>query len=119
MTARTGYQLDIEDMLDGMVAAEEAANRAVPDWSDRALQAIFRYGQQLGKFTIEEIRLTSGLQSPTSNKAWGGIVNSASRKGFIKRVGFAPSRSSNGLPMTLWQLTGRHLIETNETGEKK
>ena len=117
MGAPAEQQIDLCDMLAGMVAAEEAANRAVAGWSEVALDMIFEYGQQLGQFTIESIRLASGLPSPTSNKAWGGVVQSAARKGYIRRVGFAPSRSSNGLPMTLWELTGKP-IETNETGEK-
>lgn len=113
-----GRQVDLLDLLADMEAAEAAANRAEPDWSERALSAIFKYGQQLGQFTIEAIRLTSGLESPTSNKAWGGVVQAASRRGYIERVGFAPSTSSNGLPMTLWQLTGKQPIEINETGDQ-
>lgn len=98
-----GNQADLVDMLDGMRAAEEAANRAQAGWSDRALEALVEVGHTLEHFTIEDLREKAGVESPTDERAWGGVVKRAARLGIIRKVGYAPAKSSHGSPKLLWK----------------
>lgn len=100
----SGAQAGPIGSLDGMKAAEEAANRAVPCWSDLALEELLSVCRELGNFTIEQLRERSSIGSPTHERAWGGVVNAASRKKLITKVGYKPSKSSNGLPVTVWRV---------------
>lgn len=98
-------QVDIVDMLDGMHAAEEAANRSEPCWSEMALDALLEAGRQLGDFTIEEARVICEVESPTDRRAWGGVVNRAAGRGMIIRTGdFRAARSSHGSPKPVWRV---------------
>ena len=101
MHGNLGNQID---MLDGMAAAEEAANRAQQGWSDRALAALLTTGQRLGHFTIDQLRREAGVESPTDERAWGGVIKRAARLGIIVRVGYAPAASSHGSPKPVWRL---------------
>jgi hypothetical protein len=99
-----GQQADLVDMLEGMRAAEEAANNDQPGWSERALDELLEVGRNLGRFTIEQLREASTLESPTDERAWGGVIQRASRAGLIARCGFAPAKSSNGSPKPVWRV---------------
>ena len=89
----------------GMVAAEDRARLVDPGWPDRALEAMLEAGRRLGRFTVEDARQLAGVEAPTDQRAWGAVVNRASRRGLIRRVGFAPARSSNGSPKPVWEVT--------------
>ena len=66
-----------------------------PGWPERALEALLAAGRRLGRFTVEDARELAGLEAPTDRRAWGAVVNRAARRGLIRRVGYAPARSSN------------------------
>ncbi|OQC36088.1 MAG: hypothetical protein BWX64_02210 [Acidobacteria bacterium ADurb.Bin051] len=89
----------------GMVAAEDRARLSDPGWPERALAAMLEAGRRLGRFTVEDARQLAGVEAPTDQRAWGAVVNRASRRGLIRRVGFAPARSSNGSPKPVWEVT--------------
>jgi hypothetical protein len=99
-----GEQVDLIGMLDGMKAAEDAANHVEPSWSERALEAMLETGRALGKFTIEDVREACKVESPTDQRAWGGVVQRAARLHLITRVGYAPAKSSNGSPKPVWRV---------------
>ena len=99
-----GEQVDLIGMLDGMKAAEDAANHVEPSWSERALEAMLETGRALGKFTIEDVRESCKVESPTDQRAWGGVVQRASRKKLIVRIGYAPAKSSHGSPKPVWRV---------------
>lgn len=99
-----GDQADLISLLDGMKAAEEAANIVEPSWSDKALDAMLEAGKALGNFTIEDVRAACKVESPTDERAWGGVVQRASRKKLIVRIGYAPAKSSNGSPKPVWRV---------------
>ena len=90
----------------GMVLAEERARLVSPDWPERALEAMLEAGRRLGRFTVEDARELAGVEAPTDQRAWGAVVNWASRRGLIRRVGFAPARSSNGSVKPVWEVVG-------------
>ena len=90
----------------GMVAAEDRARLSDPGWPERALAAMLEAGRRLGRFTVEDARQLAGVEAPTDQRAWGAVVNRASRRGLIRRVGFAPARSSNGSVKPVWEVVG-------------
>ena len=96
---------EVPGLPSGMVAAEERARLVSPGWPERALEALLAAGRRLGRFTVEDARELAGVEAPTDQRAWGAVVNRASRRGLIRRVGFAPARSSNGSPKPVWEVT--------------
>lgn len=93
----------------GMALATDKAERDLPGWSDNALSAIEKYliinfDQQ---FLAEDVRgwaETMGLVDPPENaRAWGSVFRRALSMGMIRRVGYAPARSSNNSPKCLWE----------------
>ena len=100
------------DLLDGMRAAEDAANRAVDGWSESALEAAKETGAKLGRFTVEELRNASVLEAPTDQRAWGGVIQRAARLGIIVRDGYSTSKASNGAPVYVWRFVGYHQPST-------
>lgn len=99
-------------VLEGMRAAEDAANRAVEGWSETALEAVKEVGARLGRFTVEELRNASVLEAPTDQRAWGGVIQRAARLGIIVRDGYSTSKTSNGAPVYVWRFVGYHQPST-------
>lgn len=86
-----------------MEIAFEHAERVEPEWGDLAFEALCGYAEVADSpFTIEEMRLATGVQSPTDERAWGSVVQRAVRGQIIKRVGYAPATSSHGSPKPTW-----------------
>jgi hypothetical protein len=93
----------------GMARAVDHADRDVPGWSFDAQAALGRYCKAHGhghQFLAEELRLYAEtlaiVPTPPSQKAWGAVMQRAAREGLIRKVGYAPSASSNMSPKTLW-----------------
>ena len=92
----------------GMERAVEHADRVVESWSDEA----YRYLQDFcrisegERFIIEDARLWAagqGFESPTDERAWGAVIRRAAANGMIRKVGYAPARSSNLSPKCQWE----------------
>jgi hypothetical protein len=43
------------------------------------------------------------VSEPPTSKAWGSIFKEAAKAGTVRKVGYAPSKSSNLSPKTLWK----------------
>ncbi len=94
----------------GMERAVEHADSVVPNWSERAMEALLEYARgwrdawgDVG-FLIEDVRAhATELPAPPDSRAWGAVVSKAARQGLIVKVGYAPAASSNCSPKTLWQ----------------
>ena len=93
----------------GMALSEENANRHKQRWSEDAEAALLRYclahrGQD---FLTEQVREWSEfldlVDAPFNAKAWGGVMRRSAANGVIRKVGYAPSRSSNLSPKVLWR----------------
>lgn len=72
-----------------------------PEWESQAFQWLLKYARQARlPFTIEEAREWIGdkVDPAPDLRWWGNVTRSAIRDGHIKRVSFAPARSSNGSP---------------------
>ena len=92
---------------DAMQAAVDAADGRVPKWSEVAFQYIRLYAQQhrgvrfIGR-DITQAAKAYGLESPATEKAWGGVLKRAVCEGVIVRVGFAQDPNRHCSPVPLW-----------------
>jgi len=92
----------------GMALAEDKANRDRWGWSDDAMHGIEMYclAHADDQFLAEQVRAWAegmGLvDAPDNGRAWGAVFKKAARLGVIRRVGYAPSKSSNLAPKCLW-----------------
>jgi len=53
-------------------------------------------------FTVEVVRTQGMIEWPPDDRAWGHATRLAVKRGWIKKVGYAPAASSNGSPKCLW-----------------
>lgn len=79
---------------DGMQRAVEHADRVTPMWSDMAYAFLEGYAREHELFTTEDMRFASAgtIPSPDEGRAWGGVVQRASRAGLIRLDGFVTAR---------------------------
>jgi hypothetical protein len=81
------------------------------DWKTKALSAVLEFANEhVGEsFVGEDIRAfaeANGVPIASDGRYWGHLLKEAERKGAIEKVGFAPTRSSNGSPKVLWKMLG-------------
>lgn len=75
----------------GIARAASSADRADADWSARALEILRDYARANQHFTAELVRqraALSGLKDPPDRRAWGSVMLTASRRGWIKADGY-------------------------------
>lgn len=101
---------DAADRRDvGIARAEDRANRDHIQWSEEAEAAVRLYCVQHPRkqFLTEDVRAwaeSMGLVSqPENGRAWGAVIQRCARLGLIRRVGYAPAKSSNLSPKPLWE----------------
>ena len=106
MPVRMEAQLDLVDALQrrdtGMARVEQSAGT---DWIDDATAYLREYARRARgePFLIEDaIEVYTGTRPPNP-KAWGPAAMMAAKRGWIRKAGYAPARSSNLSPKTLWQ----------------
>lgn len=89
----------------GIERAGEHADRVDDGWTDRAADEIAAFARAKGSpFVIEEVRpeAEKRIGSPPDERAWGAATQKAARAGSIKKVGYAPTNSSNRSPKVQW-----------------
>lgn len=89
------------------VGIQRAGDHADADhdrWVQTAAAAIVAYAAECGgSFLIEDVReARRDITDPPDGRAWGAAARRAAATGLVKRVGYAPSRSSNLSPKVLW-----------------
>lgn len=101
-------QLTIEDAIarrdDGISrAAEHAGDR----WQKLARGYLMEFlAFHRGPFVAEvarEFAEALGFDHPPDGRAWGAVFQRAAREGLIRKVGYAPARSSNLSPKVQWE----------------
>jgi hypothetical protein len=88
----------------GSRRAGERADRASDGWTEKAANWIRVYADYSihgESFLIEEASSHFGTPPPDP-RAWGHATRLAVKRGWIKKVGYAPAASSNGSPKCLW-----------------
>jgi hypothetical protein len=93
----------------GMALAVEKADRDHEGWSHDAIEVVRQFCKSHGaghQFLAEDIRLYAEtlelLERPENERAWGAVMQRAAREGIIRKVGYAPARTSNLSPKVLW-----------------
>ena len=92
----------------GMAKSTDHADRERPNWSLRAAHTLYEYAQKHRgeKFLAEEVRAWGEakmlVSSAPTNKAWGSVFKEGAKLGVIRKVGYAPAKSSNLSPKCLW-----------------
>lgn len=91
----------------GMRRAAEHANRVLPNWTDRAVQALREFARgQTKPFTIEAAReaIAGAIPEPPEARAWGAVTKTARALGYIEPAGVVlPAASSNGSLKPGWK----------------
>lgn len=108
MQATLDFDAAQERAASGMQRAIDHANRVVPDWSTKALEALRREVRVRSadeKFTIEQLRVVVDplIEKPADARAWGHVTQQAIKRNVIvKTNSYAPAASSNGAPKMLY-----------------
>lgn len=92
----------------GMQRAADHASRVEPEWIDRAFTFLSDFARTHGEFLSEDVvaaASTADFPEPPDRRAWGHVVNRASRAGLIRRVGAKPARTSNCSLKPVWVLS--------------
>lgn len=106
MKAATGQQLAI---LGAQIAASHVDRTTSGTWTTQAWEFFTTWAQarQGESFQGEDVRLAAlgTVPSATDARAWGHILQRASRSGLIHRVGYAPVKDprSHHCPKTVWK----------------
>lgn len=87
----------------GIRRAGDHADAEHERWVQTAAAAIVAYAASHGPFLIEDVReARRDISDPPDARAWGAAARRAAATGLVRRVGYAPSRSSNLSPKVLW-----------------
>jgi hypothetical protein len=86
---------------------ERAGDHAGDAWKRRARGYLLEYlASHAGRFLAEDVREFAearGLDLPPDGRAWGAVVQGAAREKVIRKVGYAPAKSSNLAPKCQWE----------------
>jgi hypothetical protein len=89
----------------GIQRAADHAEREAPGWGEIAFAFLERFAAESAyPFLAEQVvEAAQGVVPPAPDgRAWGGIFQKASRRKVIRRVGYAPARTSNASCKPLW-----------------
>lgn len=85
---------------------ERAGSHAGEAWKRRARGYLLEYlVGRAGPFMAEDVRDFAegrGLDVPPDGRAWGAVFQAAARERLIRKLGYAPARSSNLSPKVQW-----------------
>ena len=85
---------------------DRAGEHAGDVWKRRARGYLLEFlATNPGPFLGEQLRWFAedrGLPYPPDGRAWGGILKSAAHDKLIRKVGYAPAKSSNLSPKVQW-----------------
>lgn len=95
---------------EAMQRAVDAADGRVPTWSEVALEYVRLYaiqhrGERFIGRDITQAAKAYGLESPASEKAWGAVLQRASKLKIIRRVGYAQDPNRHLSPVPEWMST--------------
>ena len=93
---------------EGISRAVDHAESDSPGWGELAFRYIQLYAQQHRgeRFIGRDIVLASkayGLIQPPTDKAWGGPMQKAAKRGVLRKVGTAPDPNRHCNPVPLWE----------------
>jgi len=93
----------------GLERASSHAEAETPGWNERALELLLAFvALRNGRpfLTEDFVEFTAGkIEPPPDPRTWGAPIQRAARARRIRRIGYAPARSSNCAPKCVWQAT--------------
>ncbi len=96
---------------EGIDRAVAHAERDVPGWGDVAyefirLHAMRNKGKRFTGYEIVQAALAYGVPKPPTDKAFGGPLQRAARRGIIVKAGYVPDQNPerHGAPVIQWKL---------------
>lgn len=95
----------------GMARATDRANREHEEWTDVAMfylvvfSSFVNFFSGKNQFLAEDVIefCKKNLFEAPDSRAWGSVFRRAAKEGVIRKVGYAPAKSSNLSPKTLWE----------------
>jgi hypothetical protein len=93
----------------GITVAALNTESHVAGWSNMALDKMKEFiSINKQPFLVEQVRRfahSRGLPRPESDRAWGGVVSRAARRGLIRHVGYAKTSNplAHNTPAALWE----------------
>lgn len=106
MADRNTYSQAAARRDDGMQRAVQHADAVDMFWSETAYAHVFDFCKTQTTFLTEDARAFAegrGLNPPPDGRAWGAVMQRAARNGLMRKVGYAPAKSSNLSPKVLWE----------------
>lgn len=93
---------------DGIERVSMKADLLQEGWTDRAYAALTIFCAKAKEpFIAEDVReWAEGLgliSAPHDSRAWGQVIQRAARSDLIRKIGYAPAKSSNLSPKVLWE----------------
>lgn len=93
----------------GMERVLGSADRAEPNWSQRAFDYVVQFARKHPEFMSEDVRehaIKDGFPDAPDARAWGPVIRRVAIAGIIRSVGFRKqaSISCHRSPKTVWAL---------------
>lgn len=81
----------------GINLALEHADAVAPAWAERAYTVFLAYAKVTPRFTAEQMReaCADQIEAPPQLRAWGGIIQKASRAGIIHFDSWSTMKAAN------------------------
>jgi hypothetical protein len=100
----------------GTQQAVDHANAVSPKWSERAYQLLIDFLQHHKRFMGEDVRSYAAEQDfdlPPSARAWGGIIQRASKEYLIIKIGIQQVKNPKAhlANAAVWERNDERLIE--------
>ncbi len=112
-------QLDLAERKrdEGIARAQRHAG---DPWTEFAVNLVRRYASEHPQFLTEDfVDWTRGLiAEPPDGRAWGAVMRIAARKGLVRKVGYAPARTSNLSPKCVWSAAADRLEQLEAGGSE-
>jgi len=91
----------------GIKSAVEHADAVRPKWRVQAEAYTEGLIERRGfkPFLMEEIVAAAevdGIPAPPDKRAWGHVIRALARRGVVRKIGYAPAKSSNLSPKIQW-----------------
>lgn len=108
MTTQMSFLDALEARNTAIEAAVQHADRKHAGWSGEAYKYLLEYASVVPLFKAEDVRRFAedkGLSAPPDPRAWGHVLQKASKAKRIERIGFGMSgnKQAHCRPTAIWR----------------
>jgi hypothetical protein len=105
--------------VDAQTGMDRVADKTGEEWCDEALSFLQGFAERTHHdFLAEEAIAASDIPAPHDPRAWGPIFMRAKKAGWLEKVGYAPSASSNLSPKCLWRKADERRIRSEGRNQR-